>query len=66
VKRQLVVVTVDSDIIGVVWKMPHIFTNGEYADMLSLHELQSTLMLMVEISKMYFTGYTLLTLSLEQ
>jgi hypothetical protein len=34
VKRQLAVVTVDSDIVGVLWKMPHIFTNAEYADML--------------------------------
>jgi hypothetical protein len=31
VKRQLDVVTVDSDIVGVLWKMPHIFTNAEYA-----------------------------------
>jgi hypothetical protein len=32
VKRQLAVVTVDS--VGVLRKMPHIFTNAEYADML--------------------------------
>jgi hypothetical protein len=31
--------------------MPHIFTNAEYADMLSSHELQSALMLTVEFSK---------------
>jgi hypothetical protein len=62
VKRQLAVVTVDSDIVGVLWKMPHIFTNAEYADMLyaaccilSSHELQSALMLTVEFSKMYYT-----------
>jgi hypothetical protein len=35
VKRQLAVVTVDSGIVGVLWKLPHIFTNAEYADMLS-------------------------------
>jgi hypothetical protein len=35
VKRQLAVVTVDSDIVGVLWKIPHILTNAEYADMLS-------------------------------
>ena len=34
VKRQLAVVTVDSDIVGVLWKMPHIFRNAEYADMM--------------------------------
>jgi hypothetical protein len=34
VKRQLDVVTVDSDIVGVLWKMPHIFKDSEYADML--------------------------------
>jgi hypothetical protein len=33
VKRQLAVVTVDSDVVGALWKMPHIFTNAEYADM---------------------------------
>jgi hypothetical protein len=33
-KFQLAVVTVDSDIVGVLWKMPRIFTNAEYADML--------------------------------
>jgi hypothetical protein len=40
VKRQLAVVTADSDILEVLWKMPHIFTNAEYADM-----FQSALML---------------------
>jgi hypothetical protein len=40
VKRQFAVVTVDSDIVGVLWKMPRIFRNAEYADMLSSHELQ--------------------------
>jgi hypothetical protein len=34
VKRQLAVVTVDNDIVGVLRKMPHIFTNSKYADML--------------------------------
>jgi hypothetical protein len=55
VKRQLSVVTVDSDIVGVLWKMPHIFTNAEYADMLSSQELQSALILTVEFSKIYYT-----------
>jgi hypothetical protein len=55
VKRQLAVVTVDSDIVGVLWKMPHIFTNAEYSDMPPSHELQSALMLTVEFSKMYYT-----------
>jgi hypothetical protein len=34
VKRQLAIVTVDSDIVGVLWKMLRMFTNSEYADML--------------------------------
>jgi hypothetical protein len=34
-KRQLAVVTIDSDIVGVLWNIPHIFTNAEYADMLN-------------------------------
>jgi hypothetical protein len=34
VKRQLAVVTVDSDIVGELWKIPHIITNAEYANML--------------------------------
>jgi hypothetical protein len=34
VNRQLAVVTVYSDIVGVLWKMPHIFANAEYSDML--------------------------------
>jgi hypothetical protein len=34
VKRQLAVVTVDSDTVGVLWKMLHVFINAEYADML--------------------------------
>jgi hypothetical protein len=55
VKRQLTVVTVDTDIVGVLWKLPHIFTNAEYA-MLSSHELQSALMLTFEFSEMYYTG----------
>jgi hypothetical protein len=38
VKRQLAVVTVDSDIVGVFRKMLRMFTNAEYADMLSPHE----------------------------
>jgi hypothetical protein len=32
VKRQIAVVTFDSDIVWVLWKMPHIFTNAECAD----------------------------------
>ena len=36
-KRQLAVVTVDGDIVGVLWKMPHIFTNAEYIDMLYVY-----------------------------
>jgi hypothetical protein len=57
VKHQLAVVTIDTDIVGVLSKMPHLFTNVEYADMhmLSSHELQSALMLTVEFSKMYYT-----------
>jgi hypothetical protein len=31
VKRQLVAVTLDSNILGVLWGMPHIFTNSECA-----------------------------------
>jgi hypothetical protein len=34
VKGQLAVVTVDSDVVGALCKIPHIFTNAEYADML--------------------------------
>jgi hypothetical protein len=34
VKRQLAVVTVANDIVGVLWKIHHIFTNAEYANML--------------------------------
>jgi hypothetical protein len=54
-KRQFAVVTVDSDSVGVLWKMPHVFINSEYAEccMLSSHELQSALMLTVEFSKIY-------------
>jgi hypothetical protein len=33
-KRQLVVVAVDSDAVGALQTMTHIFTNAEYADML--------------------------------
>jgi hypothetical protein len=44
VKRQLAVVTVDSDIVGVLRKMPHIFTNVVYADMLSSHDFQNASM----------------------
>ena len=36
-KRQLAVVTVDSDIVGVLCKMLHIFTNAEYADTLYVY-----------------------------
>jgi hypothetical protein len=36
-KRQLVVSTVDSDFVGVLWKMPHVFTNVKYADMLYVY-----------------------------
>jgi hypothetical protein len=32
--KHLAIVTVDSDIVGVLWKMPHIFTNAEYVDIL--------------------------------
>jgi hypothetical protein len=37
VKRNLAVVTVDSDIVRVLWKMPPIFTNAEYADMVNAY-----------------------------
>jgi hypothetical protein len=30
---QLAILTADSDIIGLLWKMPHTSTNAEYADM---------------------------------
>ena len=36
-KCQLAVVTVDSDTVGVLCKMPHIFTNAEYADMMYVY-----------------------------
>ena len=36
-KCQLAVVNVDRDIIGVLCKMPHIFTNAEYADILYVY-----------------------------
>jgi hypothetical protein len=55
VKGQLAVMTVDSDFEEDLGKMQHIFTNAEYADMLSSHELQSALMLTVEILKIYYT-----------
>jgi hypothetical protein len=51
VKRQLAVVTADTDTVGV----PHIFTNTRYSDMLFSHEMQSALMLRVEFSKTYYT-----------
>jgi hypothetical protein len=37
VQRQLAVVTVDSDTVGVLCKMPHIFAKAEYADKLWGH-----------------------------
>jgi hypothetical protein len=37
VKRLLVVVTVDSDNVEVLLKIPHMFTNVEYADMLYVY-----------------------------
>jgi hypothetical protein len=66
VKRQLAVGTVDSDIVGVLWKMAHILTNAEYVDMPSSHELQIALMLTLDFSKKYYTRYSVPTLSLEQ
>ena len=36
-KRQLAVVTVDTDIVGVLWKMQHIFTNDEYGDTMCVY-----------------------------
>jgi hypothetical protein len=56
VKRQLAVVTAGIDIVGVLWKMPHIFTNAEYADMLSSQELQSALMLQWDFRKYIAQG----------
>jgi hypothetical protein len=56
VKRQCAVVTIDSVTVEVLWKVKRIFTNAEYADMLSSHELQDALKLTVEFSKMYYTG----------
>jgi hypothetical protein len=68
VKRQLAIVTADSDTVGMLWKMPHIFTNAEYAvcSMLSSHELQSALTMIVKFSKMYYARQTVPTLSLAQ
>jgi hypothetical protein len=37
VKRQFSVVTVDSDILGELCKMPHFFTNAEYADIMYVY-----------------------------
>jgi hypothetical protein len=37
VKRQLAVETIDSDILEVLRRMLHIFTNTEYTDMLYLY-----------------------------
>jgi hypothetical protein len=37
VTRQSAVVTVDTDIVGVLRKVPHIFTNAEYADMFRVY-----------------------------
>ena len=37
VKHQLDIMTVDSDTVGVLRKMPHIFTNAEYAAMLYIY-----------------------------
>jgi hypothetical protein len=39
VKRQLAVVSVDRDVVRVLWKMPHIFTNAKYAVRLQLVRL---------------------------
>jgi hypothetical protein len=36
-KSQLAVVTVDSVIMGALWKMSHTFTNAEYAEMLYIY-----------------------------
>jgi hypothetical protein len=37
VKRRLTVVTVDSDIVGALCKMPHIFTHDEYSDIMDVY-----------------------------
>jgi hypothetical protein len=37
VNCQLAIVTVNSDIVEVLWKVPHIFTNAECADMLYVY-----------------------------
>jgi hypothetical protein len=37
VKHQLATVIVDSDIVGALCKMLHIYTNAEYADMLYVY-----------------------------
>ena len=36
-KRQLAAVTVGSDVVGVLCKMPHIFTDAEFADVLYVY-----------------------------
>jgi hypothetical protein len=52
VKRQLAVVTVDSDIVGVLWKMPHIFINTEYA---GLTRVAKCIVIDGKFSKVYYT-----------
>ena len=37
VKCQLTIVTVDSDVVGVLCKMPYIFTNAECADVVYVY-----------------------------
>ena len=39
-KRQLAVVAVDSDTVGVLRSMTHIFANAEYADMLYVYSFR--------------------------
>jgi hypothetical protein len=45
VKRQLAAMTVGSDTVGVLWKVPHIFTNVDYVNMLHVYGVVSLLLL---------------------
>jgi hypothetical protein len=57
VKRQLAVVTVDSDTAGVLWRMPHNLTNAECADMLYVYGFcDGSAAAAAEFSKMYCLG----------
>jgi hypothetical protein len=55
-KRQLAAVTLDSDIVGVLCKMPHFFTNTEYVEMLYVYCFcDGSAIATVEFSERYYT-----------